>query len=342
MTGKLGRHLRHCAAVSEGRGVPVEDGEGDECPNVVPQACAGTYLALLGDIFNGPKLRSGAYRDFLLRQAPGFEAVFVLAGNHEFYGAEYYAARTALAALCDEVSRELQGQPTVHFLDCGRVDMPGTDVRVLGCTLWSFVDEAHEQAVASSLNDYVSISVRNGEPAEGGPTPQASRGKATVADTNAWHARELAWLEGELARAETDGRRCLILTHHAPTFHEACAPKHSGSPISSAFCSDLERLLRPPVAAWLYGHTHWSSRQCFRRPDGEAGAGCWSSLEAELDARGEGTRAEEDREVLVASNQLGYAAGGEHLLSRCRPALLLELAPDGRRATLRCPPRLAA
>jgi len=354
MVGRLGQHLRRCAAVSEGcegeeeaeeeRGEATAGGGAPEGPsNTLPRASMGNYLALLGDIFDGAKVRSGAYRDFLLRQAPGFRAVFVLAGNHEFYRAEYGQGRASLAALCEEVSRELQGQPTVHFLDCGRVDLPGSSVRVLGCTLWSHVDEAHAKAAAGSMTDYVAISVRADEAPEGGAPARPPRRKATVEDTNAWHARELAWLEGELSRAEADGRRCVVLTHHAPTFHEACPPKHRTSALNCAFCSDLERLLRPPVAAWLYGHTHWSTWQRFRRPPGGTPGvpGCWSSLEAELDALGEAACAAEAGEILVASNQLGYGTA-EHLCARCRPALLLELPPDGVRATLRCPRRLAA
>ena len=30
------------------------------------------------------------------------------------------------------------------------------------------------------------------------------------------------------------------------------------SPLMSAFATDLPHLLRPPVALWVYGHTHFS------------------------------------------------------------------------------------
>ena len=73
---------------------------------------------------------------------------------------------------------------------------------------------------------------------------------ASVKDTNAWHARERAWLTAELARAEREGKVCLVLTHHAPSFHRTCAPEHEGSDISSGFCSALEGPSSPNCASW--------------------------------------------------------------------------------------------
>jgi len=322
----------------------------------------GGYLALLGDIFDGQKIRDGSYRDYLLRQCVGFAAVFVLAGNHEFYRAEYNKSRAALAELCEEVTEKLGGATIVHFLDCGRVDLPGTELRILGCTLWSYVGPDHEEDVANCLSDYSSIRVAPEEvgavSSDGVEEPggccrklQSSVGnpKATVADTNSWHARELAWLESEISQAESDGRRCIVLTHHAPSFYGTCAPEYLGSQISAAFCTNLERLLRPPVAAWLFGHTHWSSWQKYCPSTDTGTAGLWSSLSRESTRRvqkqcgpcdAELTRAVCDvvtaQEVLVASNQLGYGAQGTHTKSRCHPWMALEMPCDGAYAALRC------
>lgn len=344
--GRLGLRVHQCL---EERGELAQAGLADTMPedarSSLPQAAGGGYLALLGDIFDGEKVRNGAYRDFLLRQSPGFEAVFVLAGNHEFYRAEYFTSRAALKALCEEVTQAMLGAPAVHFLDCGHIDLPGTALRVLGCTLWSEVDEQSAEAVARSLSDYSAISVSGGE--------MGGRRKASVADTNSWHTQERMWLEAAIAEAGALGRRCVVLTHHAPTFHGACPPQHRASPAAPGFCSSLERLLQPPVTAWLFGHTHWSSWQRYRTPSGDgAKAGSWATLSGGAD-RG-GPHDEELRapaalcrasagEVLVASNQLGYGAKGERG-TRWHPWMLLEVSADGGQATLRCgpPPPLAA
>merc|ERR1711937_382739 len=125
-TKRFGQHLE------EASGIPVSG-------NILPLIGQGVYLALLGDIFDGAKIRDGTYRNYLLQQCVGYAAVFIVAGNHEFYRAEYGACRCALSALCLEVTAVFGGSPAVHFLDCTRVDLPGSHIRVLGCTLWSAV-----------------------------------------------------------------------------------------------------------------------------------------------------------------------------------------------------------
>jgi len=45
-------------------------------------------LALCGDI---AKPDTPAYRELLTKYAPLFELVLVIAGNHEYYGHEYYS-----------------------------------------------------------------------------------------------------------------------------------------------------------------------------------------------------------------------------------------------------------
>lgn len=342
---RFGQQIQDCLALY---GCEAEK----EAENMLPRCGQRNYLALLGDIFNGLKIRNGTYRDFLLRQSIGFEAVFVLAGNHEFYGAEYNACKLALHSLCEEVTGQLGGKPHVKFLDCGSVDLPGTDIRVLGCSLWSYVSEENAAAVGGALTDYSAIRVA----ADPDAAPKTAA-VATVADTNGWHARERQWLEGEIDRAKADGRRCVVLTHHAPTFHNAAAPHHSGSPIGSAFCTSLERLLQPPIVAWLYGHTHWSSWQRYSLPtggaEGAAGAseGKWaqlsggatgapSDLEFSSEASLCGPGAPKGSSVLVASNQLGYAMQGEHTSSRFHPWMHLEVHPSGGLARLSCVKKL--
>jgi len=291
----------------------------------------GAYLALLGDIFDGQGLRDGSYRTFLLKQCEHFEAVFILAGNHEFYRSEYHAGRLAMARMCSEVNQSF-GRSVVHFLDCSRFDIPDTNLRILGCTLWSYVGPEQAAAVTTSLNDYTAIKTAD--------TTGFGVHRVDVAETNAWHAKELSWLENEIAQAAEDERHCVIMTHHAPSFHGTCAPRHENSDISSGFCTSLERLLQPPVISWLFGHTHWSSWQRYRS---EGSIGIWSTLsggtdqrpcDAELAAKSLCRASEGD--VLVASNQLGAGARGEHRHTRCHPWMSLEVMRDGSHAELRC------
>lgn len=300
--------------------------------NVLPR-CA-PYLALLGDIFNGKRIEDGTYAAYLRLQAPGYQAIFLLLGNHEFYLKEHGAVRRKMRAMCAELTTEFNGQPTVHLLDQDAIDLPNSQLRLLGCTLWSHVGATAAVAVGGGLSDYRAIQVADAE---------GSRHTATVEDTNRWHASELGWLQTQLAAATADGKHAVVLSHHAPSQHGTGAPQHANSPIAAGFGTPLEAMLQPPVVAWLFGHTHWSSWQSFSH-------GKWTSLSGGLD--GQLTESElhaapecvGGRDVLLASNQLGYASKGEHTCgagSRCHPGLTLELAPSGAWARLRCSPLTA-
>jgi len=113
-------------------------------------------------------------------------------------------------------------------------------LRILGTTLW--------EAGNFSSNDAAKI--------------YNQEGKTVQYKEFAYrHQEERKWIEIQLALAQQNKETVVILTHHSP----------------SLSCSQL---LFPPVAAWLYGHTHRSQRIT-------------------------------QREIIIASNQLGYVQMGE-------------------------------
>jgi hypothetical protein len=123
--------------------------------------------------------------------------------------------------------------------------MKDEGVRILGCTLWSHVPEEDVSMVQRQMNDYNLI--------------RLGKRKLLASDTNAWHAEDVAWLKSELQQAKEAGERVVVLTHHAPIM-KSCHPRYYGQQINCAFATPLEHLITdPPVAAWLYGHTHYCS-----------------------------------------------------------------------------------
>lgn len=191
------------------------------------------YLALLGDI-GDPWTET--YRKFLLRQAERFELVYVLCGNHEPYKRTNNQANEMVRNICKKIPDKL-----IH-LDMTRHDF-SKDIVVLGCTLWSRVSETQRPTVGCFLADYRYIK------------------DWSVSMNNATHTRHVDWLEQNIEAAGRENKSVIILTHHAPTFKGTCAPMHRQSPLSSAFATDLEYLMKPPVVAWASGHTHWSYEQ---------------------------------------------------------------------------------
>jgi len=207
--------------------------------NIEPKA---PYLALLGDI--GVLTDEGMphYRKFLLEQANQFKKVFVLLGNHEYYGSTVARTLQRVKEICDS-------HPNLVMMQQGSVKVNG--VRILGTTLWSKVPPESVRFVASSLNDYRRITTDNGSNNNG-------TRNISVTDTNSWFQTEVEWLAAEIEKANVLGETVVVLTHHAP-ISDSCDPQHYSSPINSAFCTPLEFLLGAPVALWAYGHTHWVS-----------------------------------------------------------------------------------
>ncbi|KAL3162689.1 hypothetical protein ABBQ38_008733 [Trebouxia sp. C0009 RCD-2024] len=190
-------------------------------------------LCLLGDI-GDPS--TAAYKHFLHTQAERFDQVFVLKGNHSCYGRSLEEADDLIAQACAAYPNKL------HYLNKTAIDLDQNYV-ILGCTLWSHVINRQRLMVLSMLADNHHIT------------------KWSVTRNNEVHAAELEWLTSEIAKVKASGRQAVVLTYHAPSCRGTSAPEHIDSPISSAFGSDIEYLLKPPVVLWMFGHTHYSSDQ---------------------------------------------------------------------------------
>ena len=207
-------------------------------------------LALAGDI-GRPDRRS--YEDFLHYCSRNWAAVFVIAGNHEFYNSKSadkwrYIPHESVhtvdqrLAMCEAVAAKF---PNVQFLNRRRVDYGG--VAFLGATLWS--DTRGVEHEAWRMNDYNMIAAYSADH-DGFPDP------LTVADTQKWHERDRAWLTSEIAACEEVGQPAVILTHHLPTFG-LVASKYAGhSDMNRYFASACDGLIREPVRAWIAGHSH--------------------------------------------------------------------------------------
>jgi len=187
-------------------------------------------LALAGDIGNPLKPE---YTNFLTWCSKHWNAVFVIAGNHEFYGG---SAAERLSA-CEDVAGQL---PNVHFLQQRHVDWNG--VRFLGATLWTDLSDPVAASVAQRyMNDYRHI-YQNSIP-------------ITPAIVNAWHQSDRAWLDREISASAEMGLPTVVLTHHLPSF-SLIAERWTDHPVNVGFASDCAELVRPPVRAWISGHTH--------------------------------------------------------------------------------------
>lgn len=183
----------------------------------------GDVLLLAGDIGNPYE---PSYEAFLKTVSDKFEMVYVIAGNHEYYGYSFKDTEMQLRSVCNRFEN-------VCYLQCDEDEYDG--VRILGCTLWSDL----EDRLITKMNDFYCI-FKDGYV------------RVRPSDIRTIHKTHVEWLDYQLSKDDTTPT--IVITHHAPDMR--MNGKFCGGPLQTAFATDLPHLLRKPVVAWINGHTH--------------------------------------------------------------------------------------
>lgn len=200
-------------------------------------------IVLAGDIHQGEAAAGWA------RQTFGDRPIVLIAGNHEFYGAEFGRMQAEM--------RTAAKRHGVHLLEHDAVEIGG--VRFVGCTLWTDfrlyetpgrpLQMSAQQAMQANrrrLLDYASIRFRAAD-GERGFEP---------ADAAMLHARAREWLDAQLA--DSTPQRTVVVSHHLPSW-QSVVPPFLDSPSNPAFASDLDHLFGR-ATLWIHGHAHSSIR----------------------------------------------------------------------------------
>lgn len=195
-----------------------------------PEPPAGADVAIVaGDVVND---------QYLIDLAAKLPVVFV-AGNHEFYGHEYYRRIGSL------------GDLGAVFLDDDTVTLNLADrrpVRVIGSTLWTDYgrDPIAAEAARRGMNDHRRIAWTK-EPWQRFLPSHATK----------LHEASKAYIAATTS-APFDGST-VVLTHHAPSVRSV-HPKYADGPqaiLNRAYYSDLDGLVEASGAAlWVHGHVH--------------------------------------------------------------------------------------
>ena len=202
------------------------------------------HLILAGDI--GRLQDYSGYLAFLQRQTINFDLVFLVLGNHEFYHESFESGL--------EKARQLEQEPCLNgrlvLLHQRRYDIPGTQVTILGCTLWSLVPSEAKEIVQSKIQDFKNIE------------------HWSIDHHNAAHESDLSWLrsevqaihqENEAVSHKMNARSIVVVTHHAPSLQRTSSPQHAQNPWSVAFGTDLLSNKWKGVKLWIFGHTHYTT-----------------------------------------------------------------------------------
>lgn len=207
------------------------------------------YLALLGDIGNPYDENLIIFFDNIY---PKYNKIFYVTGNHEYYNYNVYPEKTKekfdekLKMICSKYPNIILMNNSIYDVD---------NIRFIGSTLWSYIPNEHRVHIGRYLNDYHLI--KKYYPGSDYVI------NINIDDTNTWNKECISFIKKSID--ETD-KLCIILTHHAPLFSDSdknyytAHPKYLAGKNNYAFHNNLEELLKAPVIAWLYGHTHYASK----------------------------------------------------------------------------------
>lgn len=185
-------------------------------------------VVLAGDIDSGTNGLYWAREEF-------DRPVIYVPGNHEYYHHDI----VELAPLMRETANRLG----IHLLDNEEVTIQGQ--RFLGTPLWPGLPREPVQRADTAklwnarLNDFRCI--------------RAAGALITPEHMSRWHAGSIRFLKDAI----NDQAPAVVVSHFAPTVSMQ-NPSFAGDALTSYFQNDLDELIGPGVALWVYGHNHHS------------------------------------------------------------------------------------
>lgn len=192
-------------------------------------------LCLMGDI--GDPF-SQIYNAFMEYCSLHFKKVFIVAGNHEFFGC------VSIDTTLDQLRKVTKSYGNISFLHKSFEFYEG--LLFLGTTLWSFIPEGEPQEDAKMrMNDYKYIQ------------PLKDHGPML---SNEWHVDQRMWLEGMVEQCCVLGiENVIVMTHHPPSMKGTSLKKYDMDPLRWCYRNNMDHLLeKRNIRIWFCGHTHVS------------------------------------------------------------------------------------
>jgi len=178
------------------------------------------------------------YRKFIDQVASEFPTVIAVAGNHEFYGGDWFGS-------IDVLRREYGRHSNVHFMenDCVVIG----DTTYIGATLWTDMNRGSPismHVAQTNMSDFHKI--RNDHLGY-----VALRALHVIER----HRESVKYINQCLLNA-TD--KVVIVGHHAPSFQSIDPRYRALREMNGAYASDLSDLMldNPKIKLWIHGHTH--------------------------------------------------------------------------------------
>ncbi len=190
-------------------------------------------LIVAGDICH---VTSDKYYLFIEEMSKKFKKVFIITGNHEYYGTSIQGGEIILKNNIKEYSNVYYLQnSSYHFEDC--------NISIFGSTYWSEINKENEKTIKRCINDFKYIQ------------------KFNIKDFNRLHKEAKRILEEEI-NTKPD-RQWILILHHVPQIYltdKQYLKTEEDRKINEAFSSNNEFIEKTENIKYVvYGHTHSKS-----------------------------------------------------------------------------------
>ena len=195
----------------------------------IPLIVRGDMLVLAGDVsyIKDRRLNRHPFWDWASEH---YEQVYVVPGNHEFYGG--YDLATVLEGFVMEV------RSNVRWINNRSVRIGKAEL--FFTTLWSPVPEEMLWDVEYGMMDCQRICY-SGRP-------------FAAVDYDKVHEKCLCFLNKALEKSTANKR--VVVSHHVPTYY-CNPPQFKDGVLTSAFVVELKDFIKKyPIDYWIYGHSH--------------------------------------------------------------------------------------
>lgn len=231
-------HLEFADLVLPGGDILILAGDVCEAKNLKISEYDPNYVRLPHE---NPERRTDRYARFFIEECKKYNKVLYVMGNHEHYHFCF-----------DDTYQHLKDQlpDNIVLLENESIDIDG--VHFIGASLWTDCNSKNPitmMTLRQSMNDYVVVKKK--------PGPEHNfYGKLTPESTAYTHQISRHYIEQELD-ANKD-RRCVVITHHAPSENSISAEYKYDQHMNGGYFSRLDQLIldRPNCVLWCHGHTH--------------------------------------------------------------------------------------
>jgi len=185
----------------------------------------GEILIIAGDTYYLDKEYDKL--DFINKVSDEFESVYLIPGNHEYYGG--FDVSTALEPSYKEIKKN------VFIVNNQSVEMNG--INFIFSTMWSRI-QRNVMEVMRGMADFSMIKFEGDQ-------------------FNVNHHNEIHDVAFKfISRSITTSPKNVVVTHHLPSYN-CNVDEFSGSILNEAFCVEkTDFILQNDIDYWIYGHSH--------------------------------------------------------------------------------------